>query len=119
MSYNIEKIKTINSTLSITGRNAKIILRDHIIPEISFLDDLDFTDPDFRPEDIFEIKNLKWQYMSSGNLFGDLKAILRNLCQGEGEFIIIWEDGEMSGLKVAGVGNNRQITEPEVKLSLV
>lgn len=118
MSYNIQSIKTINSNLTITGRNAKIVMRDFDLPECSFLEDLDLDDPDLEPNDVFEIERPTWIYMGSGNLFNTLKTILLDYCEGEGEFVVVWEDGETSGLRVTGEGKARVVTEPKIRVSL-
>lgn len=118
MSYNIRSIKTLSSSLTITARNAKIIMRDFDLPECSFMDDLDLDDPDLEPADEFEIDRLTWIYTSSGNLFDSLKTILKDYCKGEGEFIVIWEDGDARGLKVTGEGADRKVTQPKVKMVL-
>lgn len=118
MSYNIQNVKTVKSNLTMTARNAKTILRDFDLPECSFMEDLDTDNPDLAPDDIFEVNKLTWIYTASGSLFDSLKTILKDYCEGEGEFIVVWEDGETSGLKVIGMGADRKVTEPKVQISL-
>lgn len=118
MSYNIRSVKTVKSNLTMTARNAKIIARDFDLPECSFMEDLDLDDPDLKPDDVFEINKLTWIYTCSGTLFDSLKTILRDYCEGEGEFIVVWEDGDTSGLRVTGEGESRKVTQPTVKMTL-
>lgn len=116
MSYNISRIKTIESNLEISCKFVKELLESEKLPEHCFLYDLK-TD-DIADNDIFKLNKISWIYTASGSTFDFLKEILMDYCTGAGQFVVIWEDGAQTGLRVDGEGKNRRITEPNVKISL-
>ena len=118
MSYNIDSIETLKSTLEITAKDLRAIYRkygDDNFPEDCFLQELDAHEEDAT----WEIENLIWEGTWSGNSTDTLHDILKNFMTGEGEFILTWEGGDsITGLRVIEKDGVRTVTEPKVMRSL-
>lgn len=94
MSYNTVAVHTLHSTLKITPERLKQMfeLYEYELPEECSLRNLDDSS-------VNEITKVRWSGMGSGNV-DTLKRIFVDLCTGTGDFVMVWEDGDLQGLKV-------------------
>jgi hypothetical protein len=90
MSYNIDHVTTLSSTLRISRENAdKARLLD--MPECNNLDDLKFGEDDYAPISTF------WFYGEcSGHAYDKVLDDYVALLEGDADLILFWEGGEMA-----------------------
>ena len=113
MSYNIDTIDTLCSTLRISRKNAEKAISLTGLPEIHPLDDIDGLE--FGDDGYAKIERFSWCGEGSGWAF---KSTLRKfvaLLEGDADLILTWEGGDShSGVRIRG----GKMTQCEVVMTL-
>lgn len=110
MSYNIDSIETLSSTLRISQKNAKRAKRIYM-PEGNPIEGLVFGEDGYA-----KIERFEWCGECSGNAYHDgrLERLVK-LLEGDADLILTWEGGDShTGLRI----RSGKMTECDVIMTL-
>lgn len=94
MSYNIDSVRALSSTLRISKKNAKKAAKLEL-PELHPLDDLVFGDDGYAPVDF------GWSGECSGNLYTETLPKFVKLIEGDADLVFTWEGGDShTGMRI-------------------
>lgn len=94
MSYNIDSVRAISSTLRISEKNARKAAKIEL-PELHPLDDLTFG------EDGYAAVDFMWSGEGSGNMYTETLHKFVKLLEGDADLVFTWEGGDShTGMRI-------------------